>query len=96
LSLGGLNAYISICEQISHYFGLFHGDFLNSLDIANPVIKGIDDFDVLDVRDSIPGIAKMFHLVSEAFIMLLLDGLQGFSYRRTLVRTLKVPDEHGI
>jgi hypothetical protein len=44
-------------------------------------VKDIDDFNVLDIRDSIPGIAEIFHIVPEAFIMLLLDGLQGFHYR---------------
>jgi hypothetical protein len=95
LSLGGLNAYISDYKQISHCLGLLHGDFLDSLDIANPIMKAIDDFDVLDVRDSVLGIAEMFHIVSEAFIIFLLDGLQGFSCRRTLICTLKIPDEHG-
>jgi hypothetical protein len=37
-------------------------------------MKGIDDLDVLDVRDSVPGIAEMFHVVPEAFIMFLPDG----------------------
>jgi hypothetical protein len=37
----------------------------------------------------------MFHVFSEAFIMLLLNGLQGLSSRWMLVCTLKVSDEHG-
>jgi hypothetical protein len=73
--LTGLNAYIGNCKQINNYFGLLHGDLLNNFDIANPIMKSIDDLDVLDVRDSIPCVAEMFHVVSEAFIMLLLDGL---------------------
>jgi hypothetical protein len=28
--------------------------------------------------NSIPGIVEMFHIISEAFIMLLLDGFQSF------------------
>jgi hypothetical protein len=75
-------------------FGFFHGYLLYSLDVANPITEGIDDLDVLDVRDSILGIAKMFHVVLEALIMLLLDGLQGFYSRWMLVRALKVPNEH--
>jgi hypothetical protein len=82
-------------HKIGHCLGLLHVDFLNSLDIANPVAKDIDDFDVLDVRDSVLGITEAFHVVLETFIMLLLDGLQGFSCRQMLVRTLKFPDEHG-
>jgi hypothetical protein len=57
-------------------------------------VKGIDDLDVLDVRDSIHGVAEMFHVVLKAFLMLLIDGLQGFSCRWMLVCTMKVPDEH--
>jgi hypothetical protein len=95
LGLRGLNAYIGNCEQISHYFGFLHGDLLNSFDIAHPVVKGIDNLDVLDVWDGVPGIAKTFYIVPKALIMLLLDGLQGFRCRWTLVRTLKVPDKHG-
>jgi hypothetical protein len=37
----------------------------------------------------------MFHIVPEALIMLLLDGLQSLSSRWTLVCTLEVPDEYG-
>jgi hypothetical protein len=35
-------------------------------------MEGIDDLDVLDVGNSIHGIAEVFHIISEAFIMLLL------------------------
>jgi hypothetical protein len=56
-------------------FWLLHHDLLNSLDITHPITKGIDDFDVLDVWDSILGIVEMFHVVLKAFIMLLLDDL---------------------
>jgi hypothetical protein len=72
--LGGFNAYISDCEQIGYCFGLLHSDFLNSLDIAHTVMKGIDDLDVLNVRNIISGVPEMFHVVLEVFIMLLLDG----------------------
>jgi hypothetical protein len=60
---------------------LLHGNLLNSLNIADPITEGIDDFDVLDVRDSVPGVVEMFHVVLEAFIMLLLDNLQGLNCR---------------
>jgi hypothetical protein len=46
-------------------------------------------------KDSILGIAETFHVISKAFIMLLLDGLQGFSYGWMLVCALEVADEHG-
>jgi hypothetical protein len=74
---------------------LLHGDLLNSLDVIDLVAEGIDNLDVLDVRDSIPSIAETFHVVSEAFIMLLLNDLHGLSSRWMLVYTLEVPDEHG-
>jgi hypothetical protein len=60
---------------------LLHGNLLNSLNIADPITEGIDDFDVLDVRDNVPGVVEMFHVVLEAFNMLLLDNLQGLNCR---------------
>jgi hypothetical protein len=81
LGLRSLNAYVSDYEQISHYFWLLHGYFLHSLDITDSVMEGIDDFDVLDVRDSLPGIVETFKVVLEALIMLLLDVLQGLRSR---------------
>jgi hypothetical protein len=62
-------------EQIGHGFSLLHDDLHNGLFIANLISEGINDLDVLDVQDSIPDIAEMFHIISEALIMLLLDGL---------------------
>jgi hypothetical protein len=94
LSLGGLNAHVSNYEQIGHSLGLLHCDLLNILDIAQPIVKDIDDLDVLDIWDSVLGVAETFHIVLEAFIMLLPDGLHGFSCRWTLVHTVKVLDEH--
>jgi hypothetical protein len=57
-------------------------------------MESIDDFDILDVRDSVLDIAKMFHVILEAFIMLLLDGLQSFYSRWMLIYTMEVADEH--
>jgi hypothetical protein len=95
LGLRGLNAYIGDCKQISHCLGFLHGDLLNYFKNDDPVVKGIDDLDDLDVRNGVPGIAETFHIVPETLIMLLLDGLQSFSCRWMLVCTLKIPDEHG-
>jgi hypothetical protein len=51
-------------------------------------VEGVDDLDVLDIRDRIPDIAKMFYVVPEALIMLLSDGLESFSSRWMLIRAL--------
>jgi hypothetical protein len=71
-----LNAYVSDCEQIDHRSRLLHVDVLHSLDVADSVVEGIDDLDVLDIRDDILGVVEIFHVVPETVIMLLLDGLQ--------------------
>jgi hypothetical protein len=70
-----LNAYINDCEQIGHRSGLLHGNLLHSIDVADSVMESIDDLDVLDIPNGVPGIAETFHVVPEALIMLLLDGL---------------------
>jgi hypothetical protein len=74
--------------------GVLH-DLLDSLDIIDPILEGIDDFNVLDVLDSVPDITKIFYVVSEDLIVLLLDGLQSFSCGWTLVCALKFSDELG-
>jgi hypothetical protein len=74
LCFGSLNACVSDRKQINHRLGLLHGNLIHGLDVTDSIMEGVDDLDVLDVRDSIPGIAKMFHVVLEALIMLLLDG----------------------
>jgi hypothetical protein len=82
LGFGSLNTCVCDREQIDHRLGLLHGNLLHGLD-------------VLDVWDSVPDIAEMFHVVLEALIMLLLDGLQSLSNIWLLIHALKVPDEHG-
>jgi hypothetical protein len=91
----GLYAHIGDYEQIGHCLRLLHGDLLHSLDITDPVVEGIDDLDILDVWDSIPGIAKIFPVVPETFIMLFRDGLQGLCYKWMHVCAMQVPTEHG-
>jgi hypothetical protein len=80
-SLRCLDACVCDCEQIGHCLEFLHGDLLHGLDVANSVTEDIDDLDVLDVRDSIPGIAEMFHIVLEALNMLLSDGLESLDSR---------------
>jgi hypothetical protein len=70
-----LNACVSYCEQISHRLGLLHDDLPHGLDVADSITEGVDDLDVLDVWDSVPGVAEIFHVVLKALIMLLSDGL---------------------
>jgi hypothetical protein len=77
LGLRRLYAYIGDYEQIGHRLGLLHDDLLHSLDITDPTAEGIDDVDILDVRDSAFDVAETFHPIPEALIMLLPDGLQG-------------------
>jgi hypothetical protein len=90
-----LNAYIGDYEQIDHYSGLPYGDLLHNLDVADFITEGIDDLNVLDIRDDVPGVVETFHVVLEALIMLLLDGLQSLNSRWTMIRALKVHDEHA-
>jgi uncharacterized Rmd1/YagE family protein len=72
-----LYACVSDCKQISHRLRLLHDNLLYNLDIADLVVEDIDDLDVLDVRDYIFSIVEIFHVVPEALIILLPDGLQG-------------------
>jgi hypothetical protein len=61
-------------------------------------MEGIYDLYVLDIRDSVPAIAAIaatFHVVPEAFLLVLLNSLEGFRSGRTLICALKVPNEHG-
>jgi hypothetical protein len=88
-------AYIGDREQISHHLGLLHSYLLHSLDITDAIAEGVDDLNVLDVRDGVPSIAETLDIVTETLIMLLLDGFDGLSSRWTLVCALEVPDEHG-
>jgi hypothetical protein len=71
---GNLYAYIGDCEQIGHHLRLFHDDLLHSLDITDPVTEGVDDLDVLNIRDIISGVAETFDVVPKTLIMLLPDG----------------------
>jgi hypothetical protein len=48
----------------------------------------------LDVRDTVSGIAEALDIITETFIMPLLDDLEGLGSRRMLVGVLEVLDEH--
>jgi hypothetical protein len=58
-------------------------------------MEGVNNLDVLDVRDAISGIAEKLDIITETHIMLLLDGLKGLGGRWTFIGALKVLDEHG-
>jgi hypothetical protein len=77
LGFRSLYAHIGDYEQINHLLGLFHGDLLHSLNITDPILKGVDDLNVLNIRDSIPSVVETFHIVLETLIMFLPDDLQG-------------------
>jgi hypothetical protein len=88
-------AYIGNHEQISHHFGLLHCYLFHSFEIADAITEGVNNLDVLDVRDAISGIAETLDIITKTLIMLLLDGLEGLNGRWTLIGALEVPDEHG-
>jgi hypothetical protein len=69
---------------------LFHG-----FEIADAISEGINNLDVLDIRDVVSGIAEMFDIIMETLIVLLLDGLEGLGGRWMLIGALEVADEHG-
>jgi hypothetical protein len=92
---GSLYAYIGDREQISHRFGLLHGYLFLSFDIVDVITEGVNDLDVLDVRDAVSGIAEMLDIIMETLIMLLLDCLEGLDSRWMLIGALEVPDEYG-
>jgi hypothetical protein len=74
---------------------LLHGYPFHSFYIADAIIEGINDLDVLDVWDVVSGIAETLDIIVETLIILLLDGLEGLGSRRTLIGALEVLDEHG-
>jgi hypothetical protein len=92
---GSFYAYIGNREQIGHRFELLHCYLFHSFEIADVITEGVNNLDVLDVRDAISGIAEMLDIITETLIMLLLDGLEGLVGRWTLIGALEVSDEHG-
>jgi hypothetical protein len=78
-------AYIDNCEQIGHRFGLLHCYLFHSFEIADVIMEGINNLDVLDVRDVVSGIAETLDIIIETLIVLLLDGLEGLIGRWTLI-----------
>jgi hypothetical protein len=46
------------------------------------------------VRDGVASIAEIFDIVTETFIMLLINGLEGLDSKWTLICALEVPNEY--
>jgi hypothetical protein len=95
LGFGSFYANIGNREQTGHRFGLHHRYLFHGFEIADAISDGVNDLDVLDVRDAVSGIAEMFGIITETLVMLLLDGLEGLNGRWTLIGVLEVPDEYG-
>jgi hypothetical protein len=95
LGFGSLYAYIGDREQIRHRFGLLHGYLFHSFDIDDAITEGVNDLDVLDVRDAVSGNAETLDIIADTLIMLLLDGLEGLDNRWTLIGALEVPNKYG-
>jgi hypothetical protein len=60
LGFRSFNACVSDYEQIGHHFGLLQGDLLHSLNVADSVMEGVDDLNVLDIWDSNLTLQKCF------------------------------------
>jgi hypothetical protein len=88
LGFGSLYTYVSKREQIDHHFGLFHCYLFHSFEIADAILEYVNNLDVLDVQDVVSGIAETLDVITKTLIMLLLDGLEGLSSRRTLIGAL--------
>jgi hypothetical protein len=95
MGFGSFYAYISNHEQIGHHFGLLHRYLFHGFEIADAISEGVNNLDVLDVRNVVSGIAEMLDIITKTLIMLLLDGLESLSGRWALIGDLKVPDEYG-
>jgi hypothetical protein len=92
---GSFYANIGNREQIGRHFGLLHRYLFHGFEIADAISEGINNLDVLNVRDVISGIAEKFNIITETLVMLLLDGIEGLGGRWTLIGALEVFDEHG-
>jgi hypothetical protein len=92
---GSFYAYIGNHEKIGHRFELLHRYLFHDFEIADAISEGVNNLDVLEVRDVVSGIAEMFDIITETLVVLLLDGLEGLCGRWTLIGALEVPDEHG-
>jgi hypothetical protein len=95
-SFGSFYTNIGNREQIGHRFGLLHRYLFHGFETIDAISEGVNNLDVLDVRDVISDIAKIFDTITETLVMLLLNGLAGLGDRWTLIGALEVPDEHGI
>jgi hypothetical protein len=72
---GSFYANIGNREQVGHRFGLLHRYLFHGFEIADAISEGVNNLDVLDVRDVVSGIAETFDIITTTLVMLLLDGL---------------------
>jgi hypothetical protein len=63
LCFQSLDACVRDYGQISYHLRLLYGDLLDSLDVADSVVEGVDDLDILSLQDSVSGVAEMFDVV---------------------------------
>jgi hypothetical protein len=78
-----------------HGFGLLYVYLLYSLEISYTIVEGIDDHNILNVQDDIPGVEEVLDEVIEAFIGLLLDDLKGLCCDWPLVCPLEISNEQS-
>jgi hypothetical protein len=80
-----VSATTSRSTTVLGFFMAIYSTVLMSLTLSRKVLmivaEGVDDLDVLNVRDNVPSVAETFHVVSEALIMLLPDGLESLNSR---------------
>jgi hypothetical protein len=63
LCFQSLDACVRDYGQINYHLRLLYGYLLDSLDVANSVVEGVDDLDILSLQDSVSGVAEMFDVV---------------------------------
>jgi hypothetical protein len=80
-----VSATTSRSATVLGFFMAIYSTVLMSLTPSRKVLmivaEGVDDLDVLNVRDNVPSVAETFHVVSKALIMLLPDALESLNSR---------------
>jgi hypothetical protein len=66
LGIGSFYAYIGNREQIGHHFGLLHRYLFHGFEIADTILEGVNNLDVLDVRDAVSSIVETFDIITDS------------------------------